>query len=459
MANADRNRAIVLGASMAGLLAARVLADSYTDVVVVDRDDLGDHDCSGAHDCPRRGVPQGQHVHALLARGRHIIEELLPGITDELVATGAVAGDVTGNVRWLMDGQLMPKPHSDMLLLSMSRPHLEQAVRRRVRAVRNVTFLDRHDIAGLLTSDDNAAVTGVTVAHDGAERTLAADLVVDATGRRSRTPAWLKELGYPEVGEDQQKISVGYATQYFRLSPDQMVDEISIDVVASPTTPRGAICAKIEGDRAVVTAYGILGAYPPNDSEGFLDFLKSLSAPDIYDTVREHEPLADPIAYRFPANLRRRYERMASFPAGLLVLGDAVCSFNPVYGQGMTVAALGATVLRDHVSRPGAPSAGAYFTDLAERAVDNVWSMTTGADLAFPGVEGERTEELLEEQAYIDSLLQAATRDHSLLTAYARVVFLVDPPSALAAPEVQAAVLAASAPVPAAAPAAQDGSL
>ncbi|MDX2694349.1 FAD-dependent monooxygenase family protein [Streptomyces ipomoeae] len=150
------------------------------------------------------------------------------------------------------------------------------------------------------------------------------------------------------------------------------------------------------------------------------------------------------MAYRFPANLRRRYELMPSFPAGLLVLGDAVCSFNPVYGQGMTVAALGATVLRDHVARPGAPRAEEYFADLAERAVDAVWSMTTGADLAFPGVEGERTEEWREEQAYVGRLLEAATRDHSLLTAYARVVFLVDPPEALATPEIQAAVHAAS---------------
>ncbi|GAA4303691.1 FAD-dependent monooxygenase [Streptomyces venetus] len=445
MGTAERSRAIVLGASMAGLLAACVLADAYDEVVVVDRDELRDDDL------PRKGVPQGNHVHALLARGRHIIEELLPGITDELVSTGAVTGDVTGNVRWVMEGRRMPQPHSDMLLLSMSRPHLEQRVRARVRALPNVSFLHRHDITGLLTSDDRRTVAGVSVVEDGRSRELAADLVVDATGRRSRTPAWLAELGFPEVEEVEQRIGVGYATQYFRLPPESMGDDISIDVVATPETGRGAICARIEGGRTVVTAYGFLGDYPPHGSEGFLAFLKSLSGTDIYDTVKDHEPLGDPVAYRFPANLRRRYELMTSFPVGLLVLGDAVCSFNPVYGQGMTVAALGAMVLRDHVSRPGVPRAEEYFAELAEGAVDAVWSMTTGADLAFPGVEGERTEEWHQEQSYVGQLLEAATRDHSLLTAYARVVFLVDPPEALVAPEIQAAVRAASPDAPLAA--------
>src|SRR5689334_19365769 len=126
MAETDRNRAVVLGASMAGLLAARVLADQYAEVVVVERDDLRDHDCRGEHDCPRRGVPQGRHVHALLARGRQVIEDLLPGVTDDWIAGGAVPGDVTGDVRWIMDGRRMPNPHSDMLLLSVSRPLLEQ---------------------------------------------------------------------------------------------------------------------------------------------------------------------------------------------------------------------------------------------------------------------------------------------------------------------------------------------
>jgi 2-polyprenyl-6-methoxyphenol hydroxylase-like FAD-dependent oxidoreductase len=429
---------------MAGLLAARVLADGYTDVVVVDRDALEDHDCSGRHDCPRRSVPQARHVHALLARGRQIIEELFPGITDDLIAAGAVPGDVTGNVRRIINGRRMPKPYSDMLLLSMSRPLLEQLVRARVRELPNVSFLECRTIAGLLTSGDNSTVVGVSVADCGTVRPVSGDLVVDATGRRSRTPMWLRELGFPDVEQDQLKIGVGYATQCYRLPPERMNDDVSIDAVASASLPRGAGCARIEGGRALVTAYGFLGDYPPRDPDGFLTFLKSLSTPDIFDTVRNQEPMDDLYGYRFPTNLRRRYERMTAFPDGLLVLGDAVCSFNPVYGQGMTVASLGAMVLRDHVACAGAPSPGDYFADLAERAVDNVWSMTIAADLAFPDVEGERTDILLREQEYLDRLLEAATRDQALLIAFTRVVGLVDPPDALTTPEIQKALHRAS---------------
>ncbi|MFH9002976.1 NAD(P)/FAD-dependent oxidoreductase [Streptomyces afghaniensis] len=435
---------IVLGASMAGLLAARVLADQYAEVLVVDRDDLTGDDAGRGHRDIRRGVPHGGHLHNLLAAGLLALEDLLPGITEELTANGAVAGDGTAHVRWIVNGTRMPKPHSGLPLLSVSRPHLERRVRGRVRALPNVTFLERTDIAGLLTTPDRTAVVGARIVRGDTETDLTADLVVDATGRRTRTPAWLAEFGYPEVEEERLTVNVGYTTQYYRLSEDRMADEVSIDIGGSATLPRGALCAKVEDGLAVVTGYGIAGDYPPHDTAGFHDFLKSLASTDIYDVVHDQETLGKPLSYRFPANLRRRYERMNSFPGGLLVIGDAVCSFNPVYGQGMTVAALGATVLRDHVSRPGTVDPGGYLADLAARAVDHVWALTTGADLAFPGVGGEPSEEQLAEYAYLDQLLDAASRDGRLLVAYARVAFLLDPTDALVAPEIQEAVARAS---------------
>ncbi|WP_327303705.1 FAD-dependent monooxygenase [Streptomyces sp. NBC_01298] len=440
MEKTDRERVIVLGASMAGLLAAHVLADRYADVVVIDRDDLAGDDAGRAHSETRRGVPHGGHLHNLLAAGLIALEDLIPGITEELAAGGAVLGDGTANVRWVVNGTHMPKPHSGLPLLSVSRPHLERRVRRRVRALPNVTFLERTEIAELLTTPDRSAVVGARVLQGDTHRDLTADLVVDATGRRTRTPSWLVEFGYPQVEEEQLTVNVGYTTQYYRLSEDRMPDEVSIDVGGSATVPRGALCAKIEDGCAVVTGYGIAGEYPPRDTAGFHDFLKSLAATDIYDAVHDQETLGEPLSYRFPANLRRRYERMDSFPTGLLVLGDAVCSFNPVYGQGMTVAALGARVLRDHVSRPAPVDPRAYLADYAAKAVDHVWELTTGADLVFPGVGGDPDEEQLAEYAYLDRLLDAASKDGRLLVAYARVAFLLDPAAALVAPEIQAAV-------------------
>ncbi|SDD13148.1 NAD(P)/FAD-dependent oxidoreductase [Actinokineospora iranica] len=446
MQTTDRGRAIVLGASMAGLLAARALADSYAEVVVVDRDDLAEDDRGKGHSETRRGVPHGGHLHNLLAAGLIAVEELFPGITGELSAAGAVVGDGTENVRWLVNGTRMPKPRSGLPLLSVSRPHLERRVRARVRALSTVVFQERVEIKGLLTDPARATVVGVRVAVGEDHRDLLADLVVDATGRRTRTPSWLTELGYGEVEEEKLTVNVGYTTQYYRLSEDRLVDEVSIDVGGSAAVPRGALCAKIEDGCAVVTGYGIAGAYPPRDTAGFHDFLKSLAATDIHEAVHDQEPLGDPLTYRFPANLRRRYERLPSFPDGLLVIGDAVCSFNPVYGQGITVAALGARVLREHVSRPGAVAPRTFLADLAARAVDHVWDLTTGADAAFPGVGGEPTEEQVAEQAYLDRFLAAAARDGDLLVAYARVAFLLDPAAALVAPEIQEAVARASVP-------------
>ncbi|CCH32001.1 FAD-binding monooxygenase [Actinosynnema sp. NPDC047251] len=410
MEEADRDRVIVLGASMAGLLAARVLADRYAEVLVVDRDDLAADDTAEGHSTTRRGVPHGAHLHDLPAAGLLALEDLLPGITEEPTSNGAVAGDGTANVRWVVNGQRMPKPHSGLPLLSVSRPHLERRVRARVRALDNVTFWERTDVVEPLTTPDRSAVVGVRVERGGERRDLAADLVVDATGRRTRTLAWLTESGYPAVEEEQLAVNVGYTTQYHRLAGDRMAGEVSIDIGGTAAVPRGALCAKVEDGCAVVTGHGFAGAYTPHDVAGFHDFPELLAGTDIYDVVHDQERLGDPLSYRFPANLRRRYERMASFPAGLLVLGDAVCSFNPVYGQGM--AAVGAEVLRDHLARTGTPDPAAFFAELTATAVDQ--------------------------------LLDAATRDGDLLIACARVAFLLDPSAALVAPEVQAAVARAS---------------
>ncbi|CAM3803260.1 FAD-binding monooxygenase [Nocardiopsis rhodophaea] len=436
METSDRDRAIVLGGSMAGLLSAHVLADNYAEVLVIDRDDLTGDDGAEGHSEIRRGVPHGGHLHNLLAAGVLALEELLPGLTDELTQNGAVTGDGTGNVRWIVNGVHMPQPESGLPLLSVSRPHLERRVRARTRARSNVSFLERTEIKELITLRDRSVV-GVRIADADSHRDLAADLVVDATGRRTRVPTWLAELGYSRVEEERLTVNVGYTTQYYRLSGGRMAGDVSIDIGGSPDIPRGALLAKIEDGRAVVTGYGFGGVYPPRDTAGFHDFLKSLSAGDIHDVVHDLEALGEPLTYRFPANLRRRYERMDSFPDGLLVVGDAVCSFNPVYGQGLTVAALGARVLRDHVARPGQVRPREFLSELAGTAVDHVWQLTTGADRVFPGVGGELTEEQQAEQAYLDQFLAAAANNGDLLVAYARVAFLLDSSSALIAPEIQ----------------------
>ena len=434
------DRAVVLGASMAGLLAARVLADAYTQVIVVDRDDLPDPPMH------RRGVPHGRHIHALLARGQQALEELLPGLTADLVASGAPAGDLLGNGRWYLNGHRLRQAPAGLVMVCASRPVLEGAVRARVRALPNVAFLDARDIVGLVASADGGRVTGARVlrrADRAAEDVLDGELVVDATGRGSRTPIWLEALGYPRPDVEQVRIGLGYATRSYRLPPDALGGDLAVVHGGTPAHPRGGAMLRLEGDRWMVTLGGILGDHPPTDPDGFLGFARSLRFSDIYESVRDAEPLDDPVAFRFPVSVRHRYERLDRFPDGLLVLGDAVCSFNPIYGQGMTVAALEALALRRHLQPGTQPQSGPFFTDLA-RVVDVPWDIAVGGDLVFPGVEGRRTLKSRLINAYLARLHAAAAHDATLAAAFLRVTGLVTPPQSLLRPGVAIRVLRAS---------------
>lgn len=436
MGNHVGDRAVVLGGGMAGLLSARVLAESYHQVLVVDRDQL-----SGVDDA-RRGVPHGRHAHALLARGQHILEELFPGLHDGMTAAGVLTGDLSGNLRWYFNGRRLRAGQSGLASVSATRPVLEAHVRARVEALPNVEFLQRCAIRGLITTADRKRVTGVRVITDAThsvEQVLDADLVVDATGRGSRMPAWLEDLGYPRPAEDRVKIDMAYTTRHFRLREDPYGTDLSINPVASPAHPRGAFFPKLGDGISMLSLTGILGDYPPADHEGFLAFAKSLPATEIYESIRDAEPVDEAVTFRVAASVRRRYERLREFPGGILVIGDAVCAFNPVYGQGMTASALEAVALREHLRSGREPRALAYFKKIAP-LVDVPWEISTAGDLGFPGVAGDRTLKVRVGNAYMAKLHAAATNDPDVTAAFFRVAGLVDPPTALMRPSLMAKV-------------------
>jgi len=430
-------RAVVLGASMAGLLAAKVLSDSYGQVTVIDRDELPE---ASTH---RRGVPHGRHIHGLLARGQQALEELFPGLTAELVAHGVPAGDMQADTRLFFSGHRLRQAPAGLVVLCASRPVLEGRVRARVRALPNVRLVDRCDVVGLATTPDRRRVTGARLlrrADGSAEEALGADLVVDATGRGARTPAWLEALGYPRPEREQVRVGLGYASRIYRLPPDALGGDLAVLHAATPRHPRAGALQVLEGDRWMVTLAGILGDHPPTDPVGFLDFARSLRFPDIYQAVRDAEPLDDPVAFRFPASVRHRYEKLDRFPGGLLVMGDAVASFNPIYGQGMSVAALEALALRRHLEHGTAPRPRNWFRELA-RVVDVPWDIAAGGDLVFPGVQGRRTAKVRLVNAYLARLHAAAAHDADLAGAFLRVAGLVAPPGSLLRPGVAARVL------------------
>ncbi len=431
------DRAIVVGGSMAGLLAAHVLADRYGQVTVIDRDELPD---TPTH---RRGVPHGRHIHALAARGQQILEELFPGLTAELIADGAPAGDMLTDARFYLSGHRLASARTGLMLLCASRPFLEGHVRARVRALPNVTFLDRCDVVGLVTTPDGRRVNGARVlrrADGSAEESQCADLVVDAAGRGSRTPAWLDALDYPRPVRDEVHIRLGYATRTFRLPPGALDGPLGVLDAATPDLPRTGALQRLEGDRWMLTLAGIGGDHPPTDPDGFLDFARSLRFPDIYEAIRDAQPLDDPTGFRFPASVRHRYELLNRFPAGFLATGDAVCSFNPVYGQGMSVAAQEALILRRHLDRGVEPQPRRWYRDLA-RVVGVPWDMSVGGDLRFPGVPGNRTLKIRLLGGYLSHLHAAAANDAHLATAFIRVAGLVAPPQSLLAPRITLRVL------------------
>jgi len=431
------DRAVVVGASMAGLLAAHVLAKSYGQVTLIDRDQLPK---TSMH---RRGVPHGRHLHALAARGHQALEEMFPGLTAELVADGALAGSLLADARMYLSGHRLRQTDTGLVLLCASRPLLEAHVRARIRAHPNVSVLDRCDVVGLATTSSNRRVTGVRVlrrADSSAEEILTANLVVDASGRGSRAPVWLESLGYPQPEVEQVRIGLAYATRIYRIPTGTLHGDLAVLDAATPQLPRTGALLALEGDRWMVTLAGILGDHPPTDPDGFLEFARSLRFPDIYEAIRDAEPLDDPVGFRFPASARHRYERLHRFPAGFLVMGDAVCSFNPIYGQGMSVAALEALMMRRHLMQDVEPGPSRWFRDLA-RVVDVAWNISAGGDLSFPGVEGRRTFQIQLLSAYLAKLHAAAAHDDRLATAFIRVSGLVAPPQSLLHPSVVLRVL------------------
>ncbi|RTL70006.1 MAG: FAD-binding monooxygenase [Pseudonocardiaceae bacterium] len=444
---AAREHAVVLGASMAGLLAATALAEHYWQVTVVDRDTL-DPDPQR----PRRGVPHGGHIHALPARGQQALDELLPGLTGELTSRGAPLGDQLGDARLCFGGHRTVRVTSGLPLLCASRPLVEDTIRSRVARISGVDIVPRCDVVELLTSADLRRVTGVRVRREGAEQAMPAALVVDATGRGSRIPTWLAAQGLPAPAEDRVKIGLGYATRTYRARPGGLAGDLGILLAPAPPAGRGGVLQVLEGDRWMVTLMGVLGDHPPTDPAGFAEFAASLPGPDIHDMIAGAQPLDDPVPFRFPAGVRRRYERLARFPDGLLVLGDAFCSLNPIYGHGMTVAALQALELRE-LLRHGRPPRPRVFHRRAARIVDGPWEMAAGGDLAFPGAEGHRTRKIRMINAYVGRMQAAAAADGEVATAFFRVAALVDPPQALLRPRIALRVLRGGRGTPVAQPA------
>jgi 2-polyprenyl-6-methoxyphenol hydroxylase-like FAD-dependent oxidoreductase len=433
------NQAIVIGASIGGLLAARALADHYHKVTILERDTLPE-----ASE-PRKGVPQGRHPHGLLAWGREVLERLFPGLSEEMVAQGAICGDVVNQALWFDNGSYLPNTPSGLLGLLISRPMLEAGVRHRLLQLPNVRLSQRCNVLEPVFERGQSRVTGLRVRLQGGfdrAETISADLVVDASGRGSRSPAWLGIWGYPKPREENIEVNIVYMTRQFRRRPGHLHGKLAAIIAASrPLWRQGFILAQ-EGDRWIVALGGYLGDQAPGDEPGYVEFARTLPTPEIFDVIREAEPLSALTPYHFNANVRRRYEELSHFPEGFLVFGDALCSFNPFYGQGMTVACMESLALRECLSA-GTQRIARRFFEAASRAIDIPWQMAAGRDLQHPGVKGKRTLQGRLVNWYIAKLLRAAHHDAVLATRFLEVANLMHQPATLLQPRIALRVFSA----------------
>ncbi|WP_405573956.1 FAD-dependent oxidoreductase [Streptomyces sp. NBC_01167] len=415
-------RAVIVGGGLAGMLAAAACRAFVDDVTIVERDEL-----PGGPE-PRKGLPQARHAHMLWSGGADAIETLVPGVTGGLLDAGARRIPLPSGVVTLSpEGWYRRWPESHYVM-GCSRDLLDWAVRERVLRDERIQVISRAELLGL--TGDTSKVDGVRLRlADGTEQRLAATLVVDAGGRASRGPQWLRELGAGAVRELTVDAGVVYASRFYR-APKGSENCPIISIQADPRLPRPgqvATIIPIENQQWLVSLSGTRGGRPTDDESAYVDFAKSVRHPLVGELLAHAEPLSEIAVTRSTVNRRRFFEKVRNAPEGFVALGDALTALNPVYGHGMSVAALGALALRTELRRSGVAAPG--FARRAQRAVARpagvAWALATGQDIFFPGSRGRRphaVDRLL--SRYVNRLAETSTGSYYMAKAVSDVMTL-----------------------------------
>ncbi|KOX19603.1 MULTISPECIES: FAD-dependent oxidoreductase [unclassified Streptomyces] len=434
--------AVVIGGSLAGLLAARVLAEHAERVTVVERDRFPEGPEA------RPGVPQGRHLHVLVAGGQQALDELLPGFTDELEELGSPKVGIPQDMIQWQNGRWFRRSPATAHFFTGPRPQLEWLVRRRVLSDPRIELVEGTETVGL--TGDSSRVRGVRLRERGAgaggeTRTLAADLVVDASGRSTKAADWLAGIGAEAPHEETLDTGLAYATRVYGTpsgGPDS--DALGQYIVPNPAQVYGGVVLPLGDGRHLVTLSGLRGDEPPAEEGAFEEYAKRLPHPVISDWLARAEPESPVYGFRKTANVRRRYDRPGRRPAGFLATGDALCAFNPIYGQGMAVAALSAVALRRALADPRRTPTTRVVQRALLDASKQAWDISAGADKKMPGATGDAASPGPLDRAvgwYLGRVQQRAAGDPAVGAAFRSVFSLTAPLTSLFAPSVARAVL------------------
>lgn len=421
--------AIVVGASVAGLSAARVLTDGFEQVTVLEQDPLPDEPVA------RKGVPQARHVHLLLEAGRATLEDLFPGYCEDLISAGGLVIDGLSDIVHYEEGDYLADGPVRMPVHFATRPLFEQILRRRVAQLETITLRSSCQFIDYLVDENARTVHGVLVRDgSGESERVAADLVVDATGRTSQTPQWLEKHGYSKPPIDEVYIDVRYSTVAIERPAD---DRRNIFVPPSPPRRRGGAAFPVEDGRWLVTLFGVHGDQPPTEVDEFKSFAARLPTSDLEQLLTSHSRATEEIyQYPFLSSIRRYYENIDRFPEQMIVIGDAICSFNPLYGQGMSVAALEALVLHHELASDVPEGLQERYFERVESVIDPAWKTAVGSDFEFSETTGSKPPGTDLINRYMSRLLQKAHSDGQLREEFYRVIMMEKPPTALFQPNV-----------------------
>ncbi len=431
-----RDRAVVLGGGFSGLLAARALADVYHRVLVIETES----EPTWPEERSKEAV--GDHARLLLASGEAVLDELFPGLFGALERLGAQRFDYGAGVGWHQHGVWKGRCHSGIDVHAQSRQLLEHLLRRRLSRWDGIEIRYQTEALGLVLGESTfvdwgQAVRGLWIAGDrGKRELLEADLVVDASGRSSAVPRWLREAGFGRVPEERQFINLKLSSRLFRI-PSNLGEGCRALWIGQdgPGQKRLGALLPVEGGRWLVTLGGYAGDHPPVDGGDFLDFARDLARPEIYRAIRGAEPLSEVWQQRFPYALRRAYGRMPQLPSGLVALGDAVASFDPVMGPGLALAAKGASLLAKHLARGSSPKGQrAYFRAL-EREIAASWTLATGEVFPFAQTLHGRSRWAALVHGYARVLGQVSASDPQTYSRFLRVLHLLHRPVRLLHPK------------------------